>query len=131
MQLEWIFKTEPELVQTWETQATNLGMPGYWHIRDSLIAYSSTASVALNVVVDGVTYAYTLPSTGGQRRKSYLPSLPIKGKYLSWEFEASAGMRLYLADCEVRAKAWGSSGEYQTFRPFGDLSFNEGDGARI
>jgi hypothetical protein len=131
MGVEWIWKTDSESVTRYHTQVTSLGFPGYWHQRDWLIAHESSANLSVSVIVDGVTYVYTIPHGSGARIKSYLPMRAVKGKYGQFIFTSAAGFRLYLPDCEVRAKAWGSEGSYALLRPFGEMNFDQGDGARI
>lgn len=129
--VEWVFKLDSETVTRWHTQLTSLGFQGYWYVRDLIVAHESSADLTLSIVVDGVSYGYTIPHGSGSRIRSYLPIQPIKGKYMQFVFTSAASFRLYLRDCELRAKAWGLGGPYQVMRPFGDLSFDEGDGARI
>ena len=131
--VEWIAEPEPGLAGRWQTQFTNLDLRGYWHIRDLLIAHRSFADLTLTVGVDGVSYTYLIPGSGGQRVRTYLAAQAVKGKYAQLIVTSSLDFALYLKDVEIRAKPWGSTGGYQTFRPFGDLSRATGDGggARI
>lgn len=130
--VEWIVKTDSEKVSRWHTQFTSLGLPGYWHIRDILIAHESTANISLSITIDnGSPVIYTIPHGSGSRIRSYLSAKALKGKYIQFIMTSSADFRLYLNDCEVRVKAWGMSGSYQVARPFGEQSFDGGDGARI
>ena len=125
-------KSDSDLAKIWHTQSTSLGMPGYSHIRDVILAHESTADLQFNLVIDGVTRgAYTIPHSDGIRNRSYFPVAAIKGKYFQFIITSTEPFRLFLADCEVRAKPWGVGATYQVFRPFGNATFDGGDGARL
>ncbi len=127
--IEWIWQPEPELAENWVTQPTTHGLPGYKHIRDGFISLRSTTSSTLVLAVDGVNYLYTIPSTGGEKRKLHLMFSPVKGKEIQYSLVNSAGARLYKEDCEFKIKPWGSTDPYLTVKPFGEVS--PGDGALI
>lgn len=131
MSVEPIGKTDSEKVTSWITQTTSLGFPGFWHIRDLLVAHESSADLSFVITIDGTSTTYTIPHGSGQRIRSYFPVKARKGKYFKFTITSASPFRLYLGDCEVRAKAWGLNSGYQTLRPFGDISFDQGDGARI
>ena len=130
-------KSDSDLAIRWDTQATSLGLPGYFHIRDMLVAYESTTPISLTIFIEGVAQeTITLPSTGGRRLRHYFPVPATKGKYFRFILTSAGSndepFRLFLNDCEVRAKPWGvTNTPYQIFRPFGDATFDGGDGARI
>jgi len=77
---------------------------------------------------DGSTQLYLIPSTAGAVRKPPVPHQPYKQKLVSYSLTSCVPFRLFLADSEVRAKHWGSQGEYEVFRPWGDSSFEGGHG---
>jgi len=132
LDLEWIWEPEPESVTHWEMQFSSMDLPGFYHVREVLIAHRSTSDITMTVYVDDVsTDVYTIPAGGaGVRDKVYLPLVARKGKLYKFRFTATEGFALYLKDIEVRAKAWGQDGPYQIFRPFGDATRSNG-GARI
>ncbi|MCI0526352.1 MAG: hypothetical protein L0Y56_02720 [Nitrospira sp.] len=131
MRIEWVAEPEPPLVSVYHTQVTTLDLPGYFHIRDFLIAYSNTAAATFQILVDGVSESFSLTSSGGARVKTYFVPLARKGKTIQFILNGgTAGIRAYLKDLEIRAKPWGDPGPYQIFRPFGDLTRTNG-GARI
>lgn len=131
--LQYVYKSEPEKVTRWHTQNTSMGMPGYAHIRDMLITHQSTADIELHIMVDGVECPpYIIPHSNDMLAKTYLPIRPLKGKLFQFILTSAEGFRVYISDCEVRVKPWGmAQSDYTTARPFGDVSYDEGDGARI
>lgn len=131
MEIEWIWEPEPELAQYWHTQFTALDQQGYMHIRDMLVAIRSTSDVFMFISWDEeVEDSYTLPSTGGERQKIYVPVLAKKGKVAHFRFFGVSPFSVYLNDAEVRVKSWGLGAPYKVVHPFGDLAHTNG-GARI
>lgn len=130
MNVEWIWEPEPEITTWWETQFTTMDLPGYFHIREMLVAHRSTTDIDLTIIIDGVSYSYTIANSGGARARTYFPVQAIKGKYFTFRLESAAGFSLYAADLEVRAGSWGRNDFYNIIRPFGDLTRTKG-GARI
>lgn len=131
MEIEWIWEPEPELAQYWHTQFTALDQQGYMHIRDMLVAIRSTSEVVMFISWDEETEdSYTLPSTGGERQKIYVPVLAKKGKVAHFRFFGAEPYSLYLPDTECRVKSWGLGTPYQPLKPFGDMAHTNG-GARI
>lgn len=131
MAIEWVWEPEPELAQYWHTQFTSLDQQGYMHIRDMLVAIRSTSDVFMFVSWDeDAEDSYTLPSTGGERQKIYVPVLAKKGKVAHFRFFGSQPFSLYLPDVECRVKSWGLGQAYSPLKPFGDLAHTNGN-ARI
>lgn len=132
MQTEWIWEPEPSTVTVWEMQFSSMDLPGFFHVREVLIAHRSSQDFTLTVYVDETFQnSYTIPAGGvGVRAKTYLPLVAHKGKLWKFRITSDAGVALYAKDIEVKARAWGQSGPYQTFRPFGDVTRTNG-GARI
>jgi hypothetical protein len=116
-----IWEPAPESAATWVTQGTTHDLREYQHVRDAFIALEATADVVLNVNVDGVDYAYTVPNTGGAYRKQYLPLRAIKGKLFTYSLTSANPFRLYTRDCEVRVRMFDQSGPYAVANPFGDI----------
>jgi len=130
----WIWQPAPELVTTWITPVTTHGLQGYFSHRDSQIAVLSSAAVNFKVTANGISgspFSYSIPSTGSLFLKNYLPLQPMKSKEVQYSLTSSAGFRLFVQDCEVRIKQWGSNGPYLSAKPFGDLSRVDGAEARI
>ena len=126
--IRYIWEPLPELVTYYETQGTTHDIPGYQFLKDGYISLISTATVTLTITVDGVDYAYTIPSTGGAHAKVYLifginptTGRTLKGKEYRYRLSSAQGFRLYQKDCEVRVHAW-SGGDYVVKQPFGDAS---------
>lgn len=124
-QFDILFRFEPVSVTHWEARETSHGLPGWMHIRDAYIAIRSTSTVTMSVVVDGVTTTYSLASTGGARRKVYVPFASNKGKLYQYKFDSADGttpFRLYVEDIELRVKPWLTSLGYKLMKPFGGES---------
>jgi hypothetical protein len=129
---DWVFNPEPETTTSYfETQETNFDYPGYGHIRECYIAYRSTAVVTMQIVTDRGSIAGipTLPSTGGAyvRQRILVPAW--KQKWQKFILSAATGFSLYEKDSSVMWKPYGSNGEYQEKRPFGEVSRE--NGARV
>ena len=132
--IEWVFQPAPELVTTWITPVTTFDLEGWFHHRDAYIATMSTSVVTFAVTINGQTgspFNYSVPSTSGVYLKQYQVLQPMKAKEVSYSVTASAPFRLFMQDCEVRLKQWGSQGPYLSRKPFGGLSRIGGAEARI
>ncbi len=120
--IRYIWEPSPELATTWKGQGTTHDLKGFQHVPFAYLALISTATVTLNINIDGVDYAYTVPSTAGAYRKIYLVLQPVKGKLFTYSLTSSAGFRVFERDCEIRAKQWNEAGPYGVANPFGDVS---------
>lgn len=131
-QIRWIWEPEPELVATWVTQPTDFDLPGWHSQRDCYIAYrGGNGAPTLFVTTEYGTESYKLDFVGpNQYTRCYRVLKPQKAKWRSFRVESCGLFRLYLKDCEVKVKAWGTTGPYISAQPFGDLSRTNG-GARI
>ncbi len=126
--VDWVWEPEPELTTRWESQQTSHGLRGYQHYREAFITLLSTAAVTMTITraEDGTVYTYNIPSTGGLRKKTYIPLGAIKGKGFIYTFTSASGFRLYKDDCEMRIKPWGSQEQFAPHAPFGG---DHGNGA--
>lgn len=119
----WIEVTS-DILADWITQETSHGLPGFQHIRDVYIELISSANVSFIVDVDDqeviTPQTYTIASTGGARRKVYVPVGILKGKIFNYHLSSANPFRLFANGCEVRVKSWGDGSSYQIVRPFGD-----------
>jgi hypothetical protein len=131
-EIKWVWEPMPELVPTWFTQPTDLDLPGWHSLRDCYIAYmGGSGTPILTIITEYGQIQYTLdPVTSNQYTRCYRPLQPQKAKWRQFRVECCGGIRLFIKDCEVKAKAWGDTGPYKSFAPFGDLSRTNG-GARI
>ena len=67
--------------------------------------------VTYSLVVDGVAYVYTLPSTGGQYAKKGIWLQTVKG--LTFQHGMQGGpFQLFDQDCEFWVSQWGTGGGY-------------------
>jgi hypothetical protein len=117
----WVWEPMPELTEYWQTQNTNLDMDGFFHHHHAYIALASSAAVTWEIRVDGVSYTYTIPSTGGVPAKPHIMLQPMKGKIVEYyRLSCPSGFRLFERDCEVWVKQWGAGGQYVKKLTFGD-----------
>jgi hypothetical protein len=126
-EIKWVWEPVPELVTTYTTQATDHDLPGYHYLFDAYIAYIGSSDAPIfQVVTEYGTDTYTLPVSNGVYTRAYVLLHPRKAKWRSYSFFSSGGIRLFLKDCEVRAKNWTDKGQYpssfQSLHPFGDES---------
>jgi hypothetical protein len=126
---EFIWEPSPELVEEWEGQDTTFEAEGFFHLRDLYVAHVSSANITLAITTDGTASNYTIAHGSGAYKKTYVPIKALKQKSAKFRLSSSSGFRLFLRDCEVRWKSWGSPGPYLVARPFGDL--HREVGARI
>jgi hypothetical protein len=130
-EIDWVFEPIPELVFNWQTEATDHDLPGYHSMRDAYIAYmGGSGAPSFIITTEYSSITYPLPSvSAGQYVRAYVVLQPQKAKWRSYQVQSCGGMRLFKKDCEVRVKAWGSTGPYISALPFGGPS--RADGARI
>jgi len=119
-QLLLLFRVDEEPVTHWEHPETSHGINmGWTHIRDAFFCLRSTSDVTLTHSIDGVTYTYTLPSTGGQRRMIHVYLAPVRGKVHRWEMNSATTFKFYGEDTQIFIKPWNSALSYQPISPFG------------
>lgn len=118
--IEYLFRVDQEVLVHWETPESALGLNGWLHLRDGYFALRSTSDIALQVVIDGVSYPYTIPSTGGNLQKVYMKFNPVKGKMYRFILNAtgSGAFRLYGVDTQLNIKPWNTNVGYQAVKPF-------------
>jgi hypothetical protein len=126
-QIKWVWEPIPELVTTYTTQPTDHDLPGWHYLFDAYIAYIGTADPPIfSVTTEHGTINYPLPVANGTYTRAYLLLHPQKAKWRSYSIISGTGLRLFLKDCEVRAKNWTDKGNYpaafQSYHPFGDES---------
>lgn len=121
-QIDVLWRPEPASLTHFETREMSYGMPGFGHARDAYVAIRSSSNVTLTITADGVATTYTIPSTGGQRRKQYVPLFSNKGKVFKTSLDSADSVsqfRLYVEDCELRLKPWVTSLGYQVIKAWG------------
>ncbi len=118
-QYDTLYYNEPVGLKHWEQQPATFGFPGYMHTRDAYIAIRSTADVTLTLTLDEVTtQPYTIPSTGGVRKKMYVPFASNKWLELKLALDSTEEFRVYVTDLELRVKPWLGLLGYQVAKPF-------------
>jgi len=118
-QYEILYFMLPVATEHWASDETAFGLQGWLHLRDLYVTIRSTADVTLTLDFDGTTQPYTILSTGGVRKKVYVPLAPNKGKLYKFEFNSSTPFNLFEAASEVRVKQWLTSLGYAVVKPFG------------
>lgn len=106
---------EPEIVH-WEQPETSFGIGGWKHLRDGYFGMRTDAAVTLQVVIDGVVYTYTIPSTSGERRLIYQKFAPVKGKAYRVILDSTLPFRLYAEDTYLNIKPWQTGLSYTQAR---------------
>lgn len=124
----FIWEPAPEAATQWETQETTFDLPGYMTVRDGVIALISDAPVDVTIWHDANTQTYSLPSTGGEYQRIYMPCVAAKGKFVKFQWNSVLPFRLFKSDCSVRVQGWGRTGGYQVLNPFGGPSRVDGAG---
>jgi len=116
----------PEAIAAWRTGMLTYGLNGWLHIPWLRFAYQSSANITLKLITDqGATTTIVVPSSGGVPAKyfSWVPATAsgksMKFRMLEWVADAAGQpFTVFGADNEVAIKEWGSTGPYQTLRPF-------------
>jgi hypothetical protein len=117
-QAEILHRQDEERIVHWEYPATTFGLSGWIQHRDCYVDMLSDAPVEITFEVDGVTWGpYTIPSTGGQRLKTYVQTDAIKGKVFRISLDSEEPFQLYGEDCEFRLKPWNTNLGYALLNP--------------
>ena len=123
--IRYIFEPTPEFALNWFCQPTAWGIDGYKHMQRVLLALCSTSVVTLTIVVDGRTYSYSIPSTGGAYAKSELIFNPLmKGLIYTVSATSSEPFAVWSDDAEWLVKPWMGSGPYQRMKIVGSTMGN-------
>jgi hypothetical protein len=120
-QLDILWRPEPSSLVHWEARESSYGLSGFGHARDAYFSIRSNSAVTLTLTMDGTVQTYTIPSTGGQRRKQLVTFNANKWKVMRIALDAVDGVsqfRLY-PDGELRVKQWITSLGYQPVPAFG------------
>lgn len=126
---QWVWEPMPELAQYWQTQSTTHDLTGWQFIQCGYFAYISSVAVTLTITPDvGTAIVISLPSTSGVYAKTYFRMPPNKFRSCVYYVQAAtiSGVRVFIKDCEIRVKAWGSDKPFEIKNPFGDLSRSSG-----
>lgn len=118
--LEVLFRADQEVLKHWAVCETSFGNPGWQHLRDGYFCLRSTSDTTLVVGIDGTDYTYTLPSTGGEKRKVYVKFSPVKGKMFKFDLDATGNgvFRLYGDETQLNVKPWNTNLGYKPVYPF-------------
>jgi hypothetical protein len=115
-QYDLLYRHEPSELTYWQLPPTTFGVQGYLHVRDIYLTMRSTVPTTFTVTPDGgVTQTFTLPSTGGNKRKQYVQLAANKAKTYSFTLQSTTGatFRVYADESECRVRQWLSKLGYQ------------------
>lgn len=130
--MRWIFDQEPNSLDRWETQELDHGIPESQMLLHSHISMLSTQDVDLQITTyreSGlmVTHSYTIPATGGVKRKLFVPFIANKGVFSKYVFTSTEKFWLYREESTVWVQRW-SGGEPVATHPFGNDDLDKGRG---
>jgi hypothetical protein len=110
-----LYQAVPLKVFTWKTQGTSFGLQGYFHIRETLAAYRSTATVILTITTyDGQDpTTIILPSTNDEERKILFPFSANKGLLYFFQGESEEPWYPYFDAWEFHVGQWGRTDPYK------------------
>jgi len=111
---QWIFDSEPLALSRWETQEITHGMPGWHQVLYGEIAYRSTTPItilltAFNQVGDAKPETYTLPATGGEKRRAQFNPRQSAGIQYKWVITSTSAFWLYREETVMMISPWGSA----------------------
>jgi len=115
------FTIQPARTLAFYTFGSSFGMDGYYHLRELLIAWVSTAPVTLTITsYDGQSpQAIVIPSSGGTYKKQVFPVTANKGLLYKFQAVSTQPFQFFMDDFEIHAGAWARQGAYATRRDFG------------
>lgn len=124
-----VFDEEPFSLTAWNTQLLDHGFDGYHYLVDAMITLKSNADVTLTLVgqynqASGATFTdtYTIPSTGGEKRKVFLPFEARKAVLYQYFFDTDVEgtpFWLYREESFVHVRDWQGGGT-RVAHPFGN-----------
>ena len=123
--IKWVFEPYPESTIQWQTEFTSHDMMGWQHLREMNLAYKSTTTLTLTLVLQGnptdvlPTITLTIPSSGGLETKCKTIIPANKFKLISYRLSAASPFTVFKERCESKIRYWGSSGPYSIIKPFG------------
>jgi hypothetical protein len=120
-----IFDEEPFALTRWETQEVDHGVNGFYTLIDAMITLKSNGPVTLTITTiinqatgAAVTDDYVIPTTGGVKRKVWVPFLDRKGVLTKYLFTGDA-FWLYREESQVTLQPW-QGGSAVVRQPFGN-----------
>lgn len=113
--VKWVYDREPISMSSWETQESTFEKRAYSSIKDMYVSLRSSVPVNVSVFADGNLESYSIPSTGGERRKVRVTMKSTKGRNWKFKFSSVEPFKIYVSDCVVHVKAWGESGDYSPY----------------
>ena len=118
-----VFQPYPELTMIWTPPSTSLGLIGWGHLRETNIAYISTADLTLTLIFDSwPTITMSIPNTAGAFRKTKFTIPANKWKLMQPSLTSAEPFRLFAPDLEMKIGQWGRTEPYRVVKPFGGPS---------
>jgi hypothetical protein len=112
------FQPAPELATSWLSGPTTHGFRGFQEVYQLLLAYLSNGPATLSLIVDGVAYTYSVPTTAGKYAKIPIILQAKKGMTFQYGLASAGGVMVFDADCESWVSVWGQGDGYAIIRPF-------------
>ena len=112
------FQLAPELATSWLSGPTTHGFRGFQQVYQILLAYLSTGSFTLSLIVDGVPLTYSVPSSAGKYAKIPIILQAKKGLTFQWGIQAASGVMIFDQDTEAWISIWSQGDGYQIIHPF-------------
>lgn len=117
---ELLYRPDAVKLEQWSVTGVSHGIEGWQILRSGYVTLRSDGTTFLTVTADGNATTYTIPSTGGYKRKLFIPFNPTKGKVFDYRIilDTATYFRLYNEMCEVHVKPWVTSLGYGRSNPF-------------
>lgn len=129
-EIQWMAEPTPELVSTWTTQWTALGIKGFKHIPRIEAAWASAVNVRLTIeAYDGTSpQVITLSGTGNAMARQLITLTMNKGQLYRFSATSAQPFQIFAQDFLIWAAEWG---RVTPATPRNNLGAVFGDGARI
>jgi hypothetical protein len=113
--LWWVFDQEPLALDRWETQQITHGFNAWHYPILAHVTLKSTAIVQLSVTAynqegQSTERIYEIPSTDGEKIKTFVPFKPTKGVLYKYLLTSPDPFWLYREETVVKVREWGSDG---------------------
>ena len=110
----WRNFADPDSVMAWSTQKQTFGLHGYFYAGRIELAYSSTATMTINLTAfDGTSSeTMTVPSTAGNTQKILVTPSFNKGQLMELSATSSAPFQIFTKTSLLWLRQWGSIGPW-------------------
>ena len=115
----WVTESAPEQSVNWQTQPLGGQLPGWKHLREAWITYTSASPATLTLTLDGTTqYTFQLPAHA-VKQEHYLPLVGRKFRIITIDITCPTPLRLFERDTFFSLGPWGRGDAYRMLQPFG------------